>query len=206
VDFNGDGMLDVAVGSPSGLVALRGLGNGRFTPSFEYKPSDPSNSLYVGPIVSADFNNDGKPDLAAVVGGVSANFNGTTWIDILRGRGDGTFEPPLSIPAPAGAQVFSPPTSYPVGAVSLSMAAADLNGDGIQDLAVASLSNNGTGGGRVLFGKGDGSFSLAIPVSLPRSGNTIAFAVAAGDFNGNGTSDLAQLVLHNPARDRRRQW
>jgi hypothetical protein len=53
----------------------------------------------------------------------------------------------------------------------------DFNGDGIPDLL-------GTGGG-LLLGNGDGTFRDGIPVS--------GGAVAVGDFNDHGKSDVLQL-------------
>lgn len=77
-DFNGDGILDVATinqgvsGSNyqgSGISILTGIGKGQFTPSQSWSPSSvtsPATAPFSGYIVSADFNGDGKPDLAAV--------------------------------------------------------------------------------------------------------------------------------------------
>lgn len=75
-------------------------------------------------IVAGDFNNDGKLDLAV------ANFGDST-ITLLLGNGDGT-----------STQVSGSPFS--VGQGPYAITAADFNGDGKLDLAVANL-----GGGTV---------------------------------------------------------
>src|ERR1039457_6315780 len=84
-DFNGDGKLDLAVANfgipccsgPRGSVAiLLGNGDGTFQPPSHYAAG--SNPLS---IATADFNNDGKLDLA-----VSTDYSG---VQVLLGNGDG---------------------------------------------------------------------------------------------------------------------
>jgi len=60
--------------------------------------------------------------------------------------------------------------------------AADFDGDGKQDLAVADSSNSIS----VLPGNGDGTFQSAISFVAGNSPNSIA----AGDFNGDAKPDL----------------
>src|SRR6478672_5009870 len=86
----------------------------RSLPSF-----GPATSFPVGPnpqaVVTADFNDDGKLDLAV------ANFEGDS-VSVLLGAGNGTFTP---------AQTFAA-SAYP-----LSLAVGDFNKDGNLDLATA---------------------------------------------------------------------
>jgi hypothetical protein len=80
---------------------------------------------------------------------------------------------------------LGPPTqhAYKTGSQPQSVAAADLNGDGNPDLAVA----NSYDAVSVLLNQGDGTFA---PQVMYTSGLGPRW-VAAGDLNGDGTPDLA---------------
>jgi len=179
-DFNGDGKLDLAVANncgdpqcdftPGTVSILLGNGDGTFAPA---------STLVAGPldalpqaITTGDFNGDGKVDLA-VSNCLGACFFGE--VTILLGNGDGSFTPTS--------------TSPPTGSVPFSIAAADLNGDGILDLIVANECRPGNcllGSISVLKGNGDGTFT-ALPMldldSRPQG-------IAVGDFNGDGKLDV----------------
>jgi hypothetical protein len=114
-------------------------------------------------VVTADFNRDGRLDLAV------ANYGGST-ISILLGNGDGTFQ---------AARTYTAPT------YSHSLAVADFNGDGKLDLVSV---DPVVGNVSVLLGNGDGSFQPA--QNVPTVGSPPA-AVAVGDFNADGKMDLA---------------
>jgi hypothetical protein len=164
-DFNGDGILDLAVANTSGdtVTILLGNGNGTFTPASS-SPVPVGNSpisLAVG-----DFNADGILDLAV------ANANDNT-VTILLGNGDGTFTPAANSPVAVG----SVPSSVVVG---------DFNGDGIADLAVGNYSDNTV---TILLGNGNGTFTPT--VNSPMTVGTGPSSLVVGDFNGDGTADLA---------------
>jgi hypothetical protein len=159
-DFNADGIPDVAVvGGTNGqpLVILLGNADGSYTTA----PALSLPTYFLGPIAVADFNGDGKQDLALL--DAAANS-----VIILLGNGDGTFQMAASSPT--------------VGQTSSQIVAGDFNGDGNQDLAV--LANTST----VLLGNGDGTFNAAPPSPL---GGSIPYAIAMGDFNQDGKLDLA---------------
>jgi len=163
-DFNADGKLDLAaaVASPNNEMVeiLLGNGDGSFTVSSAAMPV----GVYPSGIVAADFNGDGKADLAVTI--AEANS-----VAVFLGDGDGTF-------TAVGA---SPSTgSYP-----LSMVAADLNADGKPDLIVA---NDGSSTLTILQGNGDGTFTT-VQNSVTTGNSPTSIAVA--DFNGDGIPDLA---------------
>jgi hypothetical protein len=62
IDLDGDGLLDVAVGGFSAMQVLTGNGDGTFTPVANFSVDGDR----VADAAAADFNGDGKPDLAVV--------------------------------------------------------------------------------------------------------------------------------------------
>jgi hypothetical protein len=134
----------------------------------------PTGSYAVGPnadtVVAADFNRDGKPDLA-----VTSN-DGLT---ILLGNGDGTFQSGWGYGISGLNGSASPSSSLAVG---------DLNGDGIPDLVVTSSAFNTQ---YTFLGQGDGSFALAPGGPSVIKGSTGLTGVVLGDFNGDGKLDEA---------------
>ncbi len=122
-------------------------------------------------IVTADFNEDGKADLA-VSEPCGTDTQCNTYhgnVAILLGKGDGTFH---AAPSPAVDQ-------YP-GA----LAVGDFNGDGKPDIAVLTYVGATV---VILLGHGDGTFTAA-PLTPTVGGNPNS--IAAGDLNGDGKLDL----------------
>ena len=88
------------------------------------------------------------------------------------------------LPGAAVAFPFGTPATYAAGADPASVAAADLDGDGYLDLAVA---NNDSDNVSVLLGNGDGTYQ---PQAVYTTGAKPA-SVAAADFDADGDPDLA---------------
>lgn len=120
-----------------------------------------------GPFVVADFNGDGKMDVAGPAT-PDANF-----VAVSLGNGDGTLQPAMTF-----AVGSFPPRSVAVG---------DFNGDGKLDLATANTRQYEPGNVSILLGNGDGTFGPAVNYTA----GTEPFSVAVGDFNADGKLDLA---------------
>ena len=175
-DFNGDGVLDVAVLNAGASIqqgtvsVLLGNGNGTFQTHLDSTVGVTSNSMVTG-----DFNGDGKLDLAAVSGIYSSSSGWQGAIAILLGNGNGTFQAPSLVAVPNTSQLCS-------------LAVGDFNHDGKIDLAVSDCTSNVY----VLLGNGNGTFAspVAYPVYMPG-------VAAAADFNGDGNIDLAVASSYN---------
>ena len=139
-DLNGDGKTDLVTvnrgGNPTGISIGLSDGAGHFT--MQPKVSVGTAVNPVG-LAFADFNKDGKMDLAVPGGG---SFS------ILLGNGTGG---------------FAPPTQF-VSAHASSIRAADLNGDGNVDLAMVSEELNGKTS--VVLGDGTGGFATPVQFSV----------------------------------------
>jgi FG-GAP-like repeat len=118
-------------------------------------------------VVTADFNNDHRLDIAV------ANVNSNS-VSVLLGNPDGS---------------FAPAVASGTGAGPFSLAEGDFNGDGKLDLVTANASSNDLS---VLLGDGQGGFGA--PASVPLSGDTSPASVAVGDFNDDGKLDLGAVT------------
>ena len=122
--------------------------------------------------VAADFNGDGKPDLAVNL--FQGAFQG---ISILLCTG-------------AASTPFTQGETIPLASADC-LLTADLNGDGIPDLLVPSTKPSPSIGGAVnaYLGKGDGTFTLKSSTPLSTAGY-----VVVADFNRDGKVDFDDLL------------
>ncbi len=177
-DFDGDGLLDLAVSS-SGPMDQMHLFHNRGDGTFEDVTVRAGLTGEVGGLnmICADYDNDGYPDLVVLRGGWWAK-HGAYPFSLLHNRGDGTFE---DLTRRAG--VFSPhPTQT---AVFL-----DFDGDGWLDLFVPHESTPGDAHPSQLFHNNhDGTFTdIASASGLADLG--FVKGAAAGDYNNDGRPDL----------------
>jgi hypothetical protein len=169
--------------------------------------------------VAADFNGDGRPDIAASgPNGVEVRLNdGAGWfgvparfntgdfpagLDAADFNGDGRTDlvvansdrSDISLLPGDGAGGFGTPVNFTVGARTLSVLAADFNGDGKRDVAVAYLGVGDAGFVSVLLGDGAGGLSPAAAVSV----NGFPDSLTSADFNKDGKRDLALISSQKP--------
>jgi hypothetical protein len=166
-DLNLDGVTDLLVKSADSTVVSVLLGSK--TGAFSAVPGTP---LPVSSVFVTDFNHDHIPDLLGITHSV-----GGDQIFELTGRGDGTFTTGSPFALAPGEQVN---------------VVADLNSDGLIDLAVTSSDAAMTNlSGRIYLGSPAGQFTALTPFPIfstqygSNSGSLIV-----GDFNGDGVLDL----------------
>jgi uncharacterized repeat protein (TIGR01451 family) len=160
-DFNGDGFPDLAIFEsigcffPNASTNVEVLLQGAGTKTFSSKSVTPVNGICGGgsALVAADFDKDGKVDLVVPLGNNTNGTNASTLFikgngdgipdiavviadsfggfAVLRGKGDGTFEPAVEFATGA------------TGGAWLDF--ADVNGDGLPDIVVGHAGDNGNG-------------------------------------------------------------
>ena len=156
-----------------GAEALAGLGSIDLAPKRDF----PAGIRPFG-LIKADLNGDRKLDLATA---------GGEGVNILLGRGDGSFRAPRTIHTPGGLS---------------DLRLTDMNRDGRKDFVAADYSNNAI---VVLLGKRGGGYRM--PASYPTL--DYPYSPVIGDFNHDGRKDVAvaeegDQLRRGPARSPRR--
>ena len=216
-DFNHDGVLDIAIlvkppaGTESEVRVLPGRGAYSLDPPIVTKLGGGTNARW---LEAADFDRDGKPDLALVVEDMLA-------AGVLRGKGDGTFQPAAYYEASDNAGgliaqdwnkdgkpdlvVAGSPTrsllgdglgglvaarAYPLPALGLQpAAAADLDNDGKVDLVLTGWDASKTVQVAALMNQG--AAALRATTAMPVMAGREIDGTVTGDFNGDGKADVA---------------
>jgi hypothetical protein len=170
-DFNGDGHPDLVLPDVGDYVVsvLLADGAGGFAPRTDYIVGLCPSSVAIG-----DLNHDGHLDLAAAKG------CGSSYVAILLGRGDGTFQQAVNYDS-GGASSLVVGNHY--------IAIGDLNRDSHPDLAIA---NHDSTNVAILYGDGTGSFGAPQTLAPPRRPSSIAIA----DVNSDGKLDLIAGLIN----------
>ena len=160
------------------LGVLLGKGDGTFKPVVTFA----SGGYGASAVAVADVNGDGVPDVLVANTCVSSSNCANGTVSVLLGKGNGTFK--------------SPVTYSSGGQAAVSIAVADVNGDGKLDLLVANQTgeSNGDGSIGVLLGNGNGTFQPAVTYD---AGDSVTSSLAVADLNGDGKPDV---VLANSGR------
>ncbi len=174
-DYDNDGKVDLAVplnGTEEVAVYL-GNGDGTFqSPILSTVDLPNGDTFNDAGCAAADFNGDGKIDLAAW---------GGAGVYVLQGKGNGSFNA----------------TAYPVPSTNGNggdgnwpqLFVGDYNGDGKADIATAPGESQGPSAIDVFYGNGDFTFNQTIPYTY--SGGIM---IGSGDLNSDGITDLYAVV------------
>src|SRR5579871_4045200 len=162
-DFNGDGKADLVVRNGGLLTVLQGDGTGSFQNTFNLTTA----GLVPVAAAAGDFNGDGKADIVTADPGSGVN--------ILLGKGDGTFQAAVPYTVNPGAGSGSQAAFVLVG---------DFNGDGKPDVVTINANSSTLS---TLLGVGDGTLQSPTIFAIPAQ----ALRLVAGDFNGDTKTDLA---------------
>jgi hypothetical protein len=180
-DVNGDDIPDLVVVDSTQAPLFQAtvsvlLGNGDGTFGAPITSIIRSANDFPEAVAVGDLNGDRIPDLAVTDTFVDPQFGLIPEVTVLRGNGDGSFQPLTSLPLGVG---DLQPRGVLIG---------NFSGNGFPGLAVTS--RNGVS---VIAGHGDGTFGggrLLLDGSFPQ-------ALATGDFNGDGIPDLVASNFFN---------
>jgi hypothetical protein len=176
-DFNADGKLDLAVigysENSSGLYVISGNGSGGLQTPQAIDTTLLGDGNPPSFVVSADFNSDGKPDLAVIDAGLryeSPPVAGSA--RVYRNLG-GTFAAPVILPG----------VVYPEA-----LTVGDVNGDTRADIVIAAAPSGFSNDTLYVFpSNGDGTFQAARTQTLP---DFWFQSIAVGDVDQDGKADL----------------
>jgi hypothetical protein len=187
-NFTSSGYTDLAVADQNtdDVTVLLGRDNGTFQ-VLDPVPLGGSSLAAPTSLVAGDFRTSGITDLAVAS---QDPFNGDT-VDLLFNDGHGDFTVHQSIALASGTMPVAITTGHFYASPLLDLATADSNGSGTDDYSV-------------FQNLGGGNFGPQVSAAVSAGGGSTA--LVAGDFTGNGRTDLAisktspdsvQVVLSN---------
>jgi hypothetical protein len=171
-DMNGDGSIDLVAGNEQDSTISVFLNNG--TGAFQLvNPVFPTGDYPTGGTLQ-DFNHDGILDV------ITADYHGNSvsilfGIDNGMGKGTGALAPKSTFPTVPGGETGN-------------LAVGDLNGDGNLDVIAV---NPPKSSASQFMGRADGTLEPSIDIPVGIMGSSEPHSAAIGDFDGNGTDDVA---------------
>jgi hypothetical protein len=176
-DLNGDGIADIvwidSYNSPGTEKVFLSQPGGGYLPGPDVVSG--SSTVRPGVCVMTDVNHDSHLDLVCS-GGVTTQ----AYIWVFLGRGDGTFDPPVTTSmSTQGVGNYVAPAVVALG---------DLNRDGLQDILYGDEANNIF---LVMLSDGKGGFQNRKPLGFSFINGGLPIAA---DVNGDGIPDLLGLI------------
>jgi hypothetical protein len=216
-DFNGDGFTDIAIGAPGQRQVFVNTGTGNPWQVLTSSDDNFGETLAVG-----DFNGDGKADLAVgaptaarPLGSGGSGASGA--VRVFYGSSTGISTVPQVFDGNAGSLAANAGTGARLDDLfGFSLAAGDVNGDGVADLAIGvpgKAINGVTRAGLVHLIPGAAGLTLRLTQAIERDARSLPApftglqanarfgeALALGNFDGDsaGTNDL---VVGTPRQD-----
>ena len=161
---------------PSYGMPSANMGSGSYNATATTANTTSYSATGVAGIVTADFNNDGKPDAA-----LSNNASSTVSVMLGGTNPVPSYNQTISYSSSSGTTLNTDAFTQCTG-----IAAGDFNHDGYQDILVNSYNNSESA---LAFGNGTGSFSSFSGINL--AGGTGPQQIVVADFNNDGWLDYA---------------
>jgi hypothetical protein len=179
-DYNGDGRPDIAADAGgSNVDVVFQLGNGDWAQPLRLRSAgtncNPQFDNYAHALISADFDHDGRLDLAFFA------TCGLRAISVFFQNGDGTF---------TERQV--PMVDDPGNIFEGTLQGVDVTGDGVPDLVTISPTNSSSPSAHVdvYASMGDRTFAPVVSHAVPGVFSSAHGAGTAGDYDGDGKVDI----------------